>query len=154
MIVVSDTSAITSLIQIRRVELLARLYREILVPEAVKLELLQAHSTLPDFICSRHPANRNEVERLCAELDLGEAEAIILSKELGANQLLIDESLGRRIAVREGVQVIGLLGVLLEAKEQGHISSVRDVTTELETIADFRVTAVVKQIIFREAGES
>jgi uncharacterized protein len=55
--------------------------------------------------------------------------------------------------IREGVKVVGLLGVLLEAKDRGFISSVREVTAELETTAGFRVADVVKRIILREAGE-
>jgi hypothetical protein len=154
MIVVSDTSAITSLIQVGRIELLAHLYREIFIPQAVRTELLQTHPDLPDFIRSRPATNESEVQRLCAELDLGEAEAIILAKETSADYLLIDESLGRQVAIREGVRVIGLLGVLLEGKARGYISSVRDLTAELETIAGFRIADAVKQIIFREAGET
>jgi len=93
------------------------------------------------------------VQRLCAELDLGEAEAIILAGELSADYLLMDETLGRKVAIREGLRVIGLLGVLLEAKDLRFIPSIREVTAELETIAGFRVSDAVKQIIFRAAGE-
>jgi hypothetical protein len=154
MMVVSDTSPITSLIQIGRIELLERVYHEILIPEAVRAELFRTHPILPEFISCRAIANANEVRRLLVEVDLGEAEAIVLAKELHADQLLIDEAIGRRVAIREGVPVIGLLGVLLEGKGRGHIPSVREVTTELETVAGFRVAAVVKEIIFRAAGEA
>ena len=154
MIVVSDTSAITSLIQVGRIELLGRLYRKVFIPQAVRTELLRTHAGLPDLIRTRPTVNASEVRRLCVELDLGEAEAIILAKEIGADYLLIDESLGRQVATREGVRVIGLLGVLLEGKDRGFLSSVREATAELETIAGFRVAEVVKQIIFREAGEA
>ncbi len=153
MIVVSDTSALTALIQVGRLEVLARLYREIYIPQAVRDELLQTHPVLPEFVRVRQTQRKIEVQRLCAEVDLGEAEAIILAKELSADYLLIDETLGRQVAVREGVKVIGLLGVLLEGKECGYVSSIREVTAELETIAGFRVSDAVKQIIFREAGE-
>ncbi len=94
------------------------------------------------------------MQRLRAELDLGEAEAIILAKEFRADYLLRDETLGRQVAIREGVKVIGLLGVLLEGKDRGYLTSVREVTADLETIAGFRVAYAVKQIIFREAGEA
>ena len=153
MIVVSDTSAITSLIQIGRIDLLKSLYGEITIPSGVENELRQTHATLPDFIISRAVSNESEVRRLCLDLDQGEAEAIALAKEIQADFVLIDESLGRQLAIREGVQVIGLLGVLLEAKVCGYISSVRAVTTELEMTAGFRVSDAVKEIIFRGAGE-
>lgn len=154
MIVVSDTSAITSLIQVGRVDLLATLYREVFIPQAVRAELLRTHPVLPDFISTRVAASLSEIQRLCVELDPGEAEAIVLAKEIAADFVLMDESSGRQVALREGVRVVGLLGVLLEAKEGGHIPSVREVTAELETTAGFRVAPAVKQIIFREAGEA
>jgi predicted nucleic acid-binding protein len=153
MIVVSDTSAITSLLQIGWEELLSRIYSDVFIPEAVRDELLREHSAIPEFIRCQSASNRAEVQRLLAELDLGEAEAIILAKELKADELLIDETAGRRIAAREGVNVIGLLGVLLEAKGRGIISSVRQIAEELETKAGFRLSNAVKEMFFREAGE-
>ncbi len=153
MIVVSDTSALTSLLQIGRVELLAQVYSEVFIPEAVRNELLREHPTLPGPVRCQPVANQAEVRRLLQELDAGEAEAIVLAKELKADDLLMDETLGRRVATREGVHVIGLLGVLLEAKGRGLIPSVRQLTEELEHKARFRVSSSVKEIIFRAAGE-
>jgi predicted nucleic acid-binding protein len=42
MIVVSDTSAVTALLQVGEEGLLKQLYREVLIPEAVEKELLDA----------------------------------------------------------------------------------------------------------------
>ena len=153
MIVVSDTSAITSLLQIGRVELLALLYDKVFIPEAVREELFQEHATIPAFINCQAVADVGAVERLLMELDLGEAEAIVLAKELKAQDLLMDESDGRKVAEREGIHAIGLLGVLVQAKGRGLIPSVREVTDELESKAGFRVSEAVKEIIFRAAGE-
>jgi uncharacterized protein len=153
MIVVSDTSAITSLLQIGRAEILTRVYSEIFIPGAVRDELSKEHSIIPAFVQCRTVTDRAGVQRLLAELDLGEAEAIILARELNADELLIDETLGRRVAVREGVNVIGLLGVLLEAKGRGVVNSVRDIAEELEAKAGFRLSKTVKEIFYREAGE-
>ena len=50
MIVVSDTSALTALIQIGQVEVLARLYEQVVIPAAVEDELLQEHVSLPHFL--------------------------------------------------------------------------------------------------------
>ena len=116
MLVVSDASALTSLIQVNRVEVLARLYGEICIPEAVQKELLRTHSVLPEFVRVRPTESKAELQRLCAELDLGEAEAIVLAKEINADYLLVDKTLDRQVAIREGLRVIGLLGVLLEGK--------------------------------------
>jgi predicted nucleic acid-binding protein len=153
MIVVSDTSAITSLLQIGRVDLLSGIYSEVFIPEAVRDELLKGHPSIPGFIQCRSASNQTDVMRLMRELDLGEAEAIILAKEMRADELLMDETAGRRVAEREGVNAIGLLGVLLEAKARGLVSSARQIANELETKAGIRLSNAVKEMFFREAGE-
>lgn len=56
-------------------------------------------------------------------LDPGETEAIALAVEIGADLLLIDERKGRREAKLLGLRTTGLLGVLLEAKKAGLLSS-------------------------------
>jgi predicted nucleic acid-binding protein len=98
-------------------------------------------------------ADRLEVARLEHELDLGEAEAIVLARQLRADVLLMDERIGRRVAVREGVPIIGLMGVLVAGKQRGFVPSVRVVIGELESKAGFRVSARVKQMVFNQAGE-
>jgi predicted nucleic acid-binding protein len=153
MIVVSDTPAITALLQIGRCELLLQIYGEIFIPEAVQSELLVLHQVLPPFIRMRPISNRKDYERLIALVDEGEAEAIVLAKEIKADELLIDEADGRRVVREEGLHIVGLLGVLLEAKGRGFIPSVRQLTAELEKTATFHVSDAIKEIIFRAAGE-
>jgi predicted nucleic acid-binding protein len=153
MIVVSDTSVITSLLHIRRAGLLQELYHTVLIPTAVQVELLRTHHQLPDFLETKPAANRTMVARLEAELDLGEAEAIVLAKEANADLLLIDEKLGRQVALREGLRITGLIGLVIEAKQQKIITSVRELVAQLEIEAGFRLSDAVKSEAFRLAGE-
>jgi predicted nucleic acid-binding protein len=153
MIVVSDTSVITSLIHIGHVTLLQQLHGAVLIPQAVHRELLRTHRDVPAFLEVRTAANRQMVARLESELDLGEAEAIVLAKETNADLLLIDEKLGRQVALREGLRIAGLMGLAVEAKRRGLIASVRDLTRRLEAEAGFRVSDAVKSEAFRHAGE-
>ena len=153
MIVISDTSAITALLQIGHADLLAQLFHEILIPEAVRDELLKNHSSLPLYLRCEPVRNLAEVKRLLAEIDPGEAEAIAMAKERHADILLMDELKGRRVAEREGLRFVGLMGVLIQAKQQHFIKSVRDLTAELERVADFRVSEKIKSAAFRKAGE-
>jgi hypothetical protein len=153
MIVVSDTSIVTSLIQIGHLALLQKLHGKVLIPRAVHQELVRSHTVLPEFLEVREILDRGMVARLEAELDLGEAEAIVLAKESRADLLLIDEKLGRRVAVREGIRISGLLALLVVAKRRGLISSVRETAGQLESRAGFRVSDAVKLELFREANE-
>ena len=153
MLVVSDTSPISSLVQIGRCELLQDLFGIVCIPVAVQDELAKFHSTLPQFIEIRNVIDRTQVESLLTTVHLGEAEAIVLAAETHADRLLIDERRGREAAAKFGVPVIGLLGVLLLAKERALISSVSDCLLELQTKAGFYVSAVLMQKTLEAAGE-
>jgi hypothetical protein len=69
------------------------------------------------------PTDRRRVEALCEDLDLGEAEAIVLAIERGADLLLIDERRGRRTAQASGLAIPGLLGVVAQGKRAGSIDA-------------------------------
>ena len=153
MIVVSDTSPITSLVKIDRLYLLERLFRRVLIPDAVHKELQKSHSSLPAFIEVCSAKDRELVLQLAARLDQGEAEAIVLAKELNAKVLLIDERLGRSVAKKEGLKITGLMGVLIEAKQRKFITSVEAEIGQLEVRAGFRISKAVRADALRLAGE-
>ena len=153
MIVVSDTSAITSLLQIGRVQLLQQMYGSVFVPSAVEQELRCTHAALPDFIVAVPVHDAQGVARFLPQLHRGEAEAIALAKEVKANALLMDEKLGRAVAMQEGLRVIGLVGVLATAKMKGLIPSLAAALDDLETKADFRMSAALKSEALRSVGE-
>lgn len=154
MIVVSDTSAITSLLVIGRVDLLQQLFREVLIPPAVATELRQVHVILPGFIRETAILDIAWMMQLLDELDRGEAEAIALAKQAGADALLIDEKVGRRVARRAGLKTVGLLGVLAEAKRAGLLSEVGPVMDALTERAGFYVSTELRRQIMTLVGEA
>lgn len=130
MVVISDTSPLTALLLAGRGELLRSLFDRVVIPPAVQIELLRAHSALPTWIEIMAPhAIPSSISE--AGLDLGETEAIALALELHPDTLLIDERLGRRLAIRHGLPVTGLLGLLVLAKQRGLIVEVAPVVREL-----------------------
>ena len=153
MLVVSDTSPISSLTQIGRAELLRDLFGVVCVPPAVLAELQRFHDDIPDFLEVRPIADQARVKSLLTTLDLGEAEAIVLAAECQADYLLMDERRGRQVATREGVPIIGLLGVLLLAKQQHHILTVKDCVADLQSKAGFYVTEELLKRILEAARE-
>lgn len=153
MLVVSDTSPITSLLSIGEAEILQDIYETVIIPGAVAAELRSYHGDVPSFIDIADVKDMSAVEKLSVQLDRGEAESIILAKEVHADYLLIDESLGRSVARSEGVPVVGLVGVLLIAKKRGLVASVGDVLNSLEQEAGFYLSDDVKSMAIEEAGE-
>ena len=62
-----------------------------------------------------------ELLRRSTGLDAGESEAIILSDISGADLLLMDEVKGRQVAKQMGIQLMGTVGVLLIAYQEGYL---------------------------------
>src|SRR6185436_9765540 len=117
-----------------------------IIPSAVARELRAAHTALPDFLREQSAQDMFRVRTLADNpLDEGEAEAIVLAGELHADYLLMDEAAGRAVAIRCGLRVIGLLGLLLRAKERGMIAAVTPLLDTLEREAGFWMTADLKR---------
>lgn len=152
MIVVSDTSPITSLLAIHRLGLLHALFDTVLIPPAVERELLAYHDELPGFIRVEPALDAATLARLRPWLDEGEAEAIALAKRQQPEWLLMDETRGRAIAEREGIRVIGLVGTLVIAKRHGLIESVAEILDALEQEAGFFLSKQVRADVLRSAG--
>lgn len=145
MIVVSDTSPICYLILIEQIELLPRLYGRVVIPMAVRDELADLRSPTsvqqwiaepPDWLDVQSVDLVSDAE--LEDLDVGEQSAILLVEQLGADLLVIDEMLGRRIARSRGLRVTGLLGILQEANRLGWID-LPDVLNRLQKTT-FRVS--------------
>ncbi len=154
MIVVSDTISITNLIAIGRVELLRQVFGEVRIPDAVARELLVIHPVLPDFLVRCAVTDRVETDSLASLLDEGEAEAIVLAQEIGADYLLSDERKGRRFAKARGLRVIGVLGVLRQAKDRGIIAALRPLIDALEHESGFWISPLLREQTLRDAGEA
>jgi predicted nucleic acid-binding protein len=70
----------------------------------------------------------------------GESQAITLMLELGCDALLIDDRRGREYAMRQGLPVLGTIGILRLAREDGLIEAVSPLVSELRSLG-FRVSA-------------
>ena len=153
MIVVSDTSPLTALLTVGEADLLPELFDEVIIPEVVLAELRRSHPLLPKWLRVVGVTDTEQAGRYARIVDAGEAEAIELARELHADRLLIDERKGRRLAVEEGVPVIGLLGVVLLAKRRQIISSARVLLQRLENEAGMYLSEDVRTAALKAVGE-
>ena len=159
MIVVSNTSPILSLGLIGRLDLLASLYEQVLIPPTVYQELTHSDDepTVLDptssWVVVASVRNQVAVNQLCLELDRGEAEAIVLAEERRADLLLMDERRGRRIAASRGLGITGLLGVLVEAKHAELIETVQPLLDDLMQRAGFWIGADLYAKVLAALGE-
>jgi len=162
MIVVSNTSPLTNLAAIGQFDLLRRLYTGLHIPNGVWDELNAEGKPWPgrdnvataDWI-QRHAAqNQVLVTALRRDLGLGEAESIALALELGADLILLDEKEGRHTAQRLGLRVMGIVGILLEAKTQGAIDKITPHLDALRQTAGFYLSEQLYQSLRALANES
>nr|WP_211178715.1 DUF3368 domain-containing protein [Brasilonema octagenarum] len=141
--------------------MLQQLYSNIIIPQAVYDEMVNLDYAVPgasevqtlSWIQHQQVINRTLVTSLLAELDQGEAEAIVLAIELGADLLLLDERRGRKVASRYGLNITGLLGILIEAKHKGLIPTVKPVLDDLILQVGFRVSNKLYADTLQAAGE-
>lgn len=87
-------------------------------------------------------------------LDEGESESIALAVELEADLILLDEQDGRRLAQQQGLRLMGVVGVLLLAKQQGLIDAIRPFLDALRNEAGFWLGADVYRLALEKARES
>ncbi len=157
MLVVADTSPLNYLILIDRIDMLPALYGRVLVPQAVMEELrhprtppiVRAWSAdLPDWL-DIHQID-TAPDDILLTLDPGEQAAILLAQVLGADLLLADDRDARRVAEQRELTVLGTLGVLAQAADQGMI----DLSTALTQLqaTNFRMTPeMVQRLLTRDA---
>ncbi len=161
MIVVSNTTPLIGLAQIQRFELLQQLFGEIYIPPAVYTETVIAgreeggakrEVSTANWIKTVSVQDRLAVEVLLDEMDLGEAEAIVLAREIGAEWVLMDERKGRRKLGQIGVNRIGTLGILLKAKQTGLLDKIRPDIEKLRQ-QSFSISQDVIDAVLLQANE-
>lgn len=103
---------------------------------------------------SPRPTTKSVYHELREILDEGEAEAIILAIERGADLMLVDERRGRRTATAAGLTVIGLLGVVVLAKRTGLIDLAKPVLDDLIQTARFWIGSDLYSEVLAELDEA
>jgi len=162
--VVSNTSPLSNLAIIRRLNLLELQFHSVCIPEAISKELnyLQhsnaqralSQARRKGWLVEKALTGSSFVNVLSGHLDRGEAEAIALAMETKTDWLLMDKREGRLVARQARLKVTGALGILLKAKKAGHIESLQDEVRNLRKEARFFITQDLEIEILQLAGEA
>ena len=158
-VVISNTSPIFYLHRLRLLDLLQKLYQKIIVPQAVVAELEAGRRQGEDvpkidnyeWIETR-AIQSPQIMGLSTDFGPGETEVLALALEESESLVIIDEKLARKIARLRGLLVTGTAGVLLRAKQEGHILAVNPFLDRLEEI-QFHLSDNVRTLILSKAGE-
>jgi predicted nucleic acid-binding protein len=137
--IVSDAGPIIIFARIGRLSLLREVTNSLTIPIAVHAEIVISGMPGADEVEAATWIRRAAVADpdlirvlLPVGLHAGECEAIALAKEQSA-QLLIDEIRGRRAAAQLGIEVIGTLRILAEARKLGQIDEVRPIIRDMQS---------------------
>jgi predicted nucleic acid-binding protein len=131
MIIVCDSSPLVALSLCKGLRFLDLLFKDVIVPQNVYNEINEPGKPETENITAwakgkvQQAVNQQLLQALSFSLDAGESEAIALYWEKSGDFLLIDEQKGRKIAARNGIKIIGALGILLLAKRQGLITTIK-----------------------------
>ena len=83
----------------------------------------------------------------------GESEALALAAEVTASWTLLDEREARAAAQRMNLKITGVLGILLRARRQGQITSLRSEMERLRQGAHFFIAPDLEHHLLQLAGE-
>jgi predicted nucleic acid-binding protein len=157
--IVCNSGPLIGLAGVGQLELLPRLYSQIITPLAVHQELTgathfrhQSQIFSVSWLLVRRLGERPDA-LLLSELGRGEAEVITLAQEIAAETVLMDERKGRRIATLVyGLPVTGTGGILLAAKQAGLVHQIRPLMLAMKAHGYFLSDRLVEGIC-RAAGE-
>lgn len=160
--IVSNTSPIIGLAKIRQLSLLKNLAEEVVIPRIVYRELLgkigseatEIDQAINDFILIRElPPLEPQIEIAMASLDEGEKQAIGLASTFTEKViLLLDDRAGRRVAKNLGIPTVGLIGLLVRAKQEKLIESVGLLVEELRN-QGYWISEKIVEVAKKLAGE-
>lgn len=158
--VISNTSPIQYLYQTNLLNLLPTLYEQIILPQAVVTELTEGSKLgvcLPDltalpWVKTQQASNTLAIAAAPDLLGAGELEAIALALETQDALVLLDDALARNYAKQLKIKFTGTLGVLLRAKQFGHLPLILPVLEQLDRLG-FRLDQATRDAVLKLAGE-
>jgi predicted nucleic acid-binding protein len=143
-IVVSDAGPLIALAKLDLLNLLPQIFSTVYIPKTV-FEEATKNQRIASFKSSQvnviDDIDNSFSKSLKILLDDGEIQALSHAKILGCG-VLMDEKRGRQVAVKHNIPIIGVIGVLLQAKEKELIPEIKMYLMALQD-ADYRLSGAV-----------
>jgi predicted nucleic acid-binding protein len=157
--VIVNSSPLQYLHQVGQLGLLQKLFERIIVPDAVAAEIAAGRRlgvSLPEpealeWIDLRSPASRAG-GLLSWDLGAGESAVLSLALEHPGSWVVLDDKLARQAAVHLNLPLLGTAGILLRAKDAGHLRAVKPVLNQFAALG-FRLTPETMRSILDLARE-
>lgn len=147
--IISDTSCFIVLSNIGELTLLKSLYGQIITTIEIANEF---GGEMPDWVTIIEVNDKYRQQLLEMQIDKGESSAIALALETPDSTIILDDFKARKIAEHLGLKITGTIGVIVKAKLNGIIPSIKPILSKIRA-TDFRLTAELEIIALKEAGE-
>ncbi len=147
--IISDTSCFIVLSNIGELELLRKVYGQVITTPEVMLEYGEA---LPSWVEINAAADKYAQRVLELQLDIGEASAIALAIEMPECTIILDDYKARKLAEKLGLKITGTIGVIVKAKLRGIIPTVKPYLDKIRR-TDFYISNELYFKAIEEAGE-
>jgi predicted nucleic acid-binding protein len=148
-IIISDSSCLILLDNIEALHLLNKLFGTITVTPEIQIEFKKE---LPSWIEVKAASDQKYQKILESILDRGEASAVALAVESVNPLLIIDDLKGRKYAQYLGLNLVGTLGILIDAKLKGHVESIKPLLVRIQS-TNFRMTNRLEQAVLAKCNE-
>lgn len=138
-VVVADSSCLIALSKIGYLDILKKLFGNIVIPASVYREVVIQGAGRPgadevaqaEWIKSLEVQDRLAVRTLKLSLGEGESETIVLASERQAKFLILDDGKARQMALGLSLPVIGTVAVLGKAVEKDFLSDLPSLLDQL-----------------------
>lgn len=147
--IILDTSCLILLSKIGELDLLKKVAGKVFITPEIQNEF---GKKLPSWIIIRRPSDIHYQRILEMDLDPGESSAIALSLDISDSVIIIDDLKGRRIADNLDLRYSGTLGLILKAKQEGVIESIKPVIAKINN-TNFRFSEELIKFILEQARE-
>jgi uncharacterized protein len=145
--VVSDSTCLIGLERIGQLNILPALFDPVMIPPELEREFGSKFSWLQ----TEKLTNSLLAAALRLVVDAGESEAIALASEKTC-LLISDDKQARAVAKSLGVSVIGTIGVLVRAKQNGVITAIKPILDDLESNSFF-ISQALREEALKLVGE-
>jgi predicted nucleic acid-binding protein len=148
-VIISDTSCLIVLSKIGQLDLLHKVYGTITTTTTIAQEFGEK---LPDWVQVTAAKDHFKQTLLELQIDRGESSAIALALETPESTIILDDQKARKIAKLLGLTFTGTIGVIVKAKLNGVIPSIKPILESIKQ-TDFRISEELEAQALKQAGE-
>ena len=147
--IISDTSCFIILSKIGELDILQKLYGQIITTTDISDEFGEI---LPSWVLIKEVHNKQSQKILEMQIDKGESSAIALALEMENCTIILDDFKARKVAQNLGLSVTGTIGVIVKAKLNGVIPSIKPLINKIRQ-TNFRLSAEIEALALKQAKE-